>query len=148
MTAYATQSDLEARYGSTDRLAVLLADEQGVEIAGRLAEAIADAQAEIDGALAPTWPFPLTGSVPATVTRWTADLALAALAESRPAGGGGNLAARAERARQEIALAAAGRRAISGLTRRDPTGSAVEPDRTFTRGEDQAEPGGGTMDRW
>ena len=146
--AYATQSDLEARLGSADRLAVLLADEQGVEISGRLAAAITDAQAEIDAILAPRWPFPITGTVPATVTRWTADLALSTLAEDRPSGGTGNLAKRAERARTEIAMAADGRLTISGLAMRSPVGGATEPDRTFTRGEDQADGSAGTLDHW
>jgi len=146
--AYATQSDLEARLGSVDRLAVLLSDETGIEISGRLAAAIADAEAEIDAILAPRWPFPITGTIPATVTRWTADLALAALAEDRPTGGMGNLAKRAERARAEILQAASGRRTITGLAMRNPVGGVAEPDRTFTRGEDQADGSGGTMDHW
>jgi len=150
--SYATRAKLEHRLGSLERLDVLLADEQGVEIEGRLEGAVADAEAELDEALAPFYPFPLTGAVPATVQRWTADLALAALAEDRPAGGGGNLARRAERARAEIREAAAGTRAIPGLTRKNPIGSASEPEKTFTRGEDKppASPGdtGGTMDTW
>jgi phage gp36-like protein len=145
---YTTREKMRQRLGSEDRLEVLLADEQGVEIEGRLTDAIADAEAEIDEALALVYPFPLTGTIPATVARWTADLALAALAEDRPAGGGGNLARRAERARQEIQEVRSGTRTIPGLVRRNPIGSASEPDKTFTRGEDAPDGEAGTMDTW
>jgi len=145
---YTTREKMRQRLGSEERLEVLLADEQGVEIEGRLDGAVADAEAEIDEALAPFYPFPLTGTVPATVARWTADLALAALAEDRPAGGGGNLARRAERARTEIEEVRRGLRTIPDLTRKNPIGSATEPDKTFTRGEDAPDEGAGTMDTW
>jgi len=146
--SYTTRANLERRMGSLERLDVLLSDEQGVEIEGRLDGAIADAEAEIDEALAPFYPFPLTGTVPATVARWTADLALAALAEDRPAGGGGNLARRAERARAEIQEVRSGTRTIPGLARKNPIGSASEPEKTFTRGEDDPDGAAGTLDTW
>jgi phage gp36-like protein len=148
MTAYATQSDLENRLGSADRLAVLLADENGVERPGALSAAIADAQEEIDMALGNRYPFPLTGTVPETVTRWTADLALAVLAEQKPGGPGGGLARKAERARAEIQACRAAELSIPGLTARSLVGGVEEPDKTFTRKEDSVDGEAGTLDTW
>lgn len=123
---YATREDLERRIGSADRLAVLLSDEQGIEVPGRLDGAIADAEAEIDSALAAFYPMPLSPgtAIPGTVVRWTADLALEHLAADRPFSGSGPIARRADRARTEIAETASGRRMVPGLTRRDPTAGA------------------------
>jgi len=146
--AYAARSDLEARMGSADRLSVLLADEQGLEIPGRLAGAIAQAEAEIDSGLGNFYAVPVAAPVPATVARWAADLALAALAESRPAPGGGNLAKKAERAREEIDEVRRGVRQVAGLAAKPRVGTVTEPDRTFTRGEDSAGGEAGTMDTW
>jgi len=143
--AYATQTDLENRVGGPDRLAVLLADNQGMELAGRLAAAIADAEAEIDSALEAFYAVPFS-AVPAIVTRWAADLALGALVGDRS--GTGPIAARALEAKNQLAEVRAARRSIPGVARKDGTGGSDDPDPTFTRGEDQVDGNGGTMDVW
>jgi phage gp36-like protein len=124
--AYATRAQIELRLGDTDRLDVLLADAQGVERAGALDAAIADAQGEIDAAISSRYAAPITATVPAQVVRWTADIALATLAENRPGGGGGALAKKAERARAEIEMVRAGKLSISGLTPLDLVGGVAE----------------------
>jgi phage gp36-like protein len=134
--AYATEQDLVDRLGSEAKLAVLLADEEGDEIEGRLDAAIAAAGEEIDEALGGFYTVPFS-PIPATVTRWAADLALESLAER--GGGPGNVATRAARARQEIAAVGGAKRGISGATRKAAVG-----------GVDEATPrvGEGDLDPW
>lgn len=79
---YATQSDLEERFGPqelaqlTDRVDGLMPDPAVV------ARAIADAEAEIDGYLAARYAVPL-GTVPAVLVRLTCDIARYRLYDDR-----------------------------------------------------------------
>jgi len=139
---------VELRLGDVLRLEVLLADSQGIERPGALDAAIADAQEEIDAALASRYSFPLTGTVPAQVARWTADMALATLAESRPGGLGGGLAKKADRARGEIEAVRKGMLSIPGLAARDlVAGGTDEAPKKLTDGP-AADGAAGTMDKW
>jgi phage gp36-like protein len=72
---YATENDLTARLGAD--LAVLLADEDadGAPDSAILAAALADAQAEIDTALASRYATPVSPA-PALLTRLNVDLAV------------------------------------------------------------------------
>ena len=71
---YATQADLETRFGS-DELAQITDRINGSVIdASVVARAIADAEAEIDGYLAARYQLPLA-SVPAVLGRLTCDMA-------------------------------------------------------------------------
>jgi len=143
---YAAKQDLVNRLGSADRLEVLLADESGNERQDALEAALAAADDELDSLLGQVLPFPLTGTVPALVKAWAADLALAALAQGRPAAGGGQIAANAERTRGQIEEARAGRRRIPGIERRSAVGGVPETGRSMTRGEDNVDGSGGTLD--
>jgi len=130
--AYSTRAQIELRLGDTDRLDVLLADGQGVERPEALDAAVADAQGEIDAAIASRYAAPITGTVPTQVSRWAADLALASLAENRPGGGGGSLAKKAQRARDELAAVQAGKLSIPGLTPLDLVGGVDEAPQILT----------------
>jgi phage gp36-like protein len=144
--AYVTRAQIELRLGDTDRLEVLLADREGVERPGALDAAIADAQAEIDAAISARYAAPIAGTVPAQVSRWTADIALATLAENRPGGGGGSLAKKAERARGEIEMVRVGKLSISGLTPLDLVGGVAEAPPILTSKDRSVTGEPGTMD--
>ena len=143
--AYATRAQIELRLGDADRLDVLLADREGVERPGALDAAVADAQAEIDAAISSRYAAPITGTVPAQVARWTADLALGALAENRPAGGGA-LAKKADRARGEMEAVRTGKLSVPGLTPLDLVGGVTEAPSILTSKDRSPTGEPGTMD--
>jgi phage gp36-like protein len=143
---YATELDLEIACGGPDRLAVLLADEQGDELEGRLAAALAAADSEIDSALANFYGVPVAAPVPSQVVRWATDLALGELVRDR--GDVGGLRAHADEARAALKEVQAGHLAVPGLTKKDAVGGIPEAGRTFTRGEDRTDGSGGTLDKW
>lgn len=71
---YATQADLEARYGAAEILQLADRDGDGVIDAGVIEQALADAGAEIDGYLGSRYALPLA-EVPQIVKVYACDLA-------------------------------------------------------------------------
>lgn len=71
---YATQADLEARYGAAEILQLADRDGDGMIDAGVIEQALADAGAEIDGYLGSRYALPLA-EVPQIVKVYACDLA-------------------------------------------------------------------------
>jgi len=112
---YATQADLEIRFGAAEILQ--LADRNGDDVAdsGVIAGALAEADAEIDAHLAARYTLPLA-TVPEILTRLACDIARYRLAADNPME---EVRKRYEDARRMLESLAAGRVSL-GL----PTASA------------------------
>ena len=72
--SYATQADLEARYGAEEVLQLADRNGDGVIDAGVVEQALADAGAEIDGYLGSRYQLPLAGA-PQIVNVYACDIA-------------------------------------------------------------------------
>lgn len=105
---YATPADLATRYG-LDRL-IDLTDRAGTGLADdpMIAQALADAQAEVDGYLAVRYALPLP-SVPPLLARLTCDMAIYNLLSLRRMGDVEDARKRFEDARRLAEALAAGR---------------------------------------
>lgn len=131
---YATQADLETRFGAAEILQ--LADRDGDDLAdsGVVAGALAEADAEIDAHLAGRYALPLA-SVPAILTRLACDIARYRLMADNPLE---EARKRYEDARRLLESLAAGRVTL-GLPAATPvSGNLVEVvtgrDKAFTGG--------------
>lgn len=71
---YATQSDLESRYGAEEVLQLADRDGDGVADFGVIAQALADADAEIDGYIGSSYQLPLA-EVPPIINVYACDIA-------------------------------------------------------------------------
>ena len=129
---YATQADLETRFGS-EELAQLSDRAGGTVIeAAVVARAIADAEAEIDGYLAGRYALPLA-SVPAVLGRIACDIARYRLYDDRVTEA---VRKRYEDAVRDLRALAAGTLQLDGVTPPAPAASGIgvsvkAPDRIF-----------------
>jgi phage gp36-like protein len=130
--AYATQADLEIRFGSeelaqrSDRINGSVIDVAVVD------RALADAEAEVDAYLASRYQLPLA-SVPAVLVRLTCDIAFYRLCDIPPE----EVRKRYEDAVRDLKRAADGVLVIDGAVAlgKSPSGIAVasrSPDRVFS----------------
>ena len=83
---YCTQADIESRFGVTELIQLTDRARTGVADATAIANAIDDAEAEIDGYLAGRYELPFS-SVPPVLTRLSCDIALYHLFSARRGGG-------------------------------------------------------------
>lgn len=81
MAAYATQQDLEDRYGSAEVLLVSDRDGDGSIDAGVVSEALQDATDEIDSYLSARYDLPLA-TTPGILTRRCGDIAMYLMADT------------------------------------------------------------------
>ena len=81
---YTSQADLEARYGAAELLAIADRDGDGLADAAVVAQAIADADAEIDSYLGGRYAVPLAEPAPLLVQRLAADMARYRLQDDNP----------------------------------------------------------------
>lgn len=72
--AYATQQDMETRFGLAELVQLTDDDNTGEVVQSKLDTALADADQAINGYVAKTYAVPLT-PVPSQVTRWACDIA-------------------------------------------------------------------------
>lgn len=131
---YATQADLETRFGAAEILQ--LADRDGDDLAdsGVVAGALAEADAEIDAHLAGRYALPLA-SIPAILTRLACDIARYRLMADNPLE---EARTRYEDARRMLESLAAGRVSLGLPAVSTTTGNLVE----VVTGRDKAFPGG------
>ncbi|MDE0203979.1 MAG: DUF1320 domain-containing protein [Rhodospirillaceae bacterium] len=101
--SYATRADMEARFGAEEAL-----DLAGMQ-AGRIESALADAAAEIDGALAAAYRLPLSGASWPRLVGIACDLARRALYDDVSPE---EVTARAERAQAALGRLVSGEEAL------------------------------------
>lgn len=132
--SYATQADLETRFGAAEILQ--LADRDGDDIAdsGVVAGALAEADAEIDAHLAGRYVLPLA-TVPAILVRLACDIARYRLMADNPLE---EARKRYEDARRTLESLAAGRVSLGLPAASTSTGNLVE----IVTGRDKAFAGG------
>lgn len=118
--AYATQSDMESRFGAEEVLQLADRDGDSLHDAGVVDGALIDADAEIDAYLAGRYTLPLA-SVPPLITRIACDIARYRLWDDRASE---EVRRRYEDARRLLGEIAAGRVTL-GLP--DATPAAVAP---------------------
>lgn len=104
---YATDQDIIARYSVDELAGIVGTDEEGRPLAAPLAQAIADATAEIDLALRGRYELPLPTPTPSAVTGICVALAMASLPRNA-AEDGDLIQARAKDARKLLAGLASG----------------------------------------